>query len=223
MDLDDRMKAYENCYRPFIMPRMPVIIRVDGKAFHTLTRGCDKPFDQRLMDAMDQTAGMLVSEIQNARLAYTQSDEISILLVDYNKFDSKQWFGGNLSKIVSLSAAIASVTFTQAYGTNALFDSRVFVLPENEVANYFVWRQKDASRNSVSMAAQANFSHKSLHGVNTNQMQEKLFQEKAINWNDYPIRCKRGSCATKEGIDLDIPEFSKDRAYIEKHLEVEER
>jgi len=221
MKLDDRMKAYENIYRYPVMPRMPVIIRVDGKAFHTLTRGCDRPFDTPLMDAMDQTAQCLVNEIQNARMAYVQSDEISVLLVDYNKFESQQWFGGNLNKMVSISAAIATLNFSKVYGKDAYFDSRVFVLPEREVANYFVWRQEDCTRNSISMAAQANFSHKELHGVNTGMMQEKLFQ-KGINWNDYPTRCKRGAVATVDGIDTEIPIFTKDRAYIEKHLTVEE-
>lgn len=222
MDLDDRMKAYENIYRYPVMPRMPVIIRVDGKAFHTLTRGCDKPFDTALMDAMNHTAQCLVNEIQNARMAYVQSDEISVLLIDYNKFESQQWFGGNLNKMVSLSAAIATLNFSKTYGKDAYFDSRVFVLPEREVANYFIWRQEDCTRNSISMAAQANFSHKELHGVTTGMMQEKLFTERNINWNDYPTRCKRGAVATADGLDLEIPIFTKDRPYIEKHLFVEE-
>lgn len=221
MDLDDRMKAYEHVYRPFIMPRMPVIIRVDGKAFHTLTRGCERPFDVPLMDAMNHTAQCLVSEIQNARLAYVQSDEISILLVDYNKYTSQQWFGGNLNKMVSLSAAIATLNFSKAFGRDAYFDSRVFVLPEREVANYFSWRQEDATRNSISMAAQSMYSHKELHKVNTNQMQELIFQ-KGVIWNDYPTRCRRGAVATAEGLDLEIPLFTKDREYIEKHLQIEE-
>lgn len=221
MDLDDRMKAYENCYRQTIMPRMPAIIRVDGKAFHTLTRGCDKPFDKPLMDAMDFTAQALVNEIQNARLAYIQSDEISILLFDYNKFDSQQWFGGSLNKMVSISASIATLAFSKAYTKDAHFDSRIFVLPEREVANYFIWRQQDATRNSVSMAAQALYSPKQLHGKGYSDQQEMLFQ-KGINWNDYPTRSKRGACAAKDGIDLEIPIFSQDRAYIEKHLTVEE-
>lgn len=221
MDLDDRMKTYENVYRFPVMPRMPVIIRVDGKAFHTLTRGCERPFDAPLMDAMNKTAQCLVNEIQNARLAYVQSDEISVLLVDYNKYTSQQWFGGNLNKMVSLSAAIATLNFSKTFGRDAYFDSRVFVLPEREVCNYFIWRQEDATRNSITMAAQSMYSHKELHKVNTNQMQELIFQ-KGVNWNDYPTRCKRGAVATKDGIDLEIPLFTKDRAYVKKHLTVEE-
>lgn len=221
MKIDDRMKTYENVYRPQIMPRMPVIIRVDGKAFHTLTRGCDKPFDLPLMDAMNKTAECLVNQIQNARLAYVQSDEISILLVDYNKYESQQWFGGNINKMVSISAAIATLNFSKFFGKDAYFDSRCFVLPEREVCNYFIWRQEDATRNSISMAAQSMYSPKQLHGVNTNQMQELIFQ-KGVNWNHYPTRCRRGAIATEGGMDLEIPLFTQDRNYIEKHLTVEE-
>jgi len=221
MNIDDRMKAYEHVYRPFIMPRMPVIIRVDGKAFHTLTRTCERPFDKSLADAMDYAAMALVDEIQNARISYTQSDEISILLVDYNKFDSQQWFGGNINKMVSISACIASQAFSEKFGRKAYFDSRVFVLPEREVCNYFIWRQQDATRNSISMAAQSRFSHKQLHGVSTDQAQEMLFQD-GINWNDYPTRFKRGGCSNGTEIDNEIPIFTQNRNYIEKHLEIEE-
>lgn len=222
LSLGDRMKSYEDCYRHTIMPRMPVIIRVDGKAFHTLTRDCERPFDKTLSNAMDFTAFCLVKEIQNARFAYVQSDEISILLVDYNKYDSQQWFGGNINKMLSISAAIASVNFTDIYDKKAYFDSRIFVLPEKEVCNYFIWRQQDATRNSISMAAQSVFSHKELDRVSTDQMQEMLFQ-KGINWNDYPTRFKRGGVVYNNIIDdYDLPIFSQDRGYIEKFLEVEE-
>jgi len=219
--LGDRMKAYENAYRFNVLPRMPVIIRVDGKAFHTLTRGCAKPFDEPLMTSMNHTAQCLVDGIQNARMAYVQSDEISVLLVDYNKYDSQQWFGGSLNKMVSISAALASLSFSKFYGKDALFDSRAFVLPEKEVTNYFIWRQQDATRNSINMVAQSLYSHKQLQGVNSNKAQEVIF-EKGINWNDYPIRCKRGAVVTPDGTDYFTPVFTQDRNYIEKFLQIEE-
>lgn len=219
--LGDRMKGYEDHYRHTVMPRMPVIIRVDGKAFHSLTRGCAKPFDENLASCMNRTAESLVAEVQNARMAFVQSDEISVLLVDYNKYDSQQWFAGNLQKIVSISASIASTTFTRAYGELGLFDSRVITLPEHEVVNYFIWRQQDATRNSISMAAQALYSSKQLHGKNSAIMQDMIFQ-KGVNWNDYPAGFKRGRVVTKEGADYEAPVFTQDRSYIEKFLNVEE-
>lgn len=221
MDLDDRMKAYEDITRNIIMPRMPVIMRLDGKAFHTLTRGCKKPFDQDIMDAMDTTALELVKQIQNARIAYVQSDEISILLIDYNKYESQQWFNGNINKMVSISSAIASVTFSKIFKKDAYFDSRAFVVPEREVANYFIWRQEDCTRNSIRMAAHSVFSEKQLHGASTSVAQEMLFQS-GINWNDYSTREKRGAVATKDGLDYNIPIFTKNREFIETHLKVEQ-
>lgn len=221
-DLGDRMKSYEDQYRYTVMPRMPVIIRVDGKAFHSLTRGCKKPFDESLAECMDTTALALVSEIQNARMAFVQSDEISVLLVDYNKFDSQQCFTGNLQKMVSVSASIAGVTFSRAYARYAYFDSRAFALPEHEVTNYFIWRQQDATRNSISMAAQSLYSPKQLHGVNCGKMQEMIFQ-KGTNWNDYPARFRRGRVIIKGGqIDSELPIFTQDRQYIERFLAIEE-
>lgn len=207
--------------RPFVMPRMPVIIRLDGKAFHTLTRGCERPFDAAFSDAMLAANEALLAEVQNCRLTYTQSDEISLLLVDYSSFDSQQWFGGNINKMVSISACIASQAFSKVFGKVGYFDSRVFALPEKEVANYFIWRQQDATRNSINMLAQSLYSHKELQGVNSNDTQELIFQ-KGKNWNDTPTRYKRGFCVSKEGVDMEIPIFTQEREYIERLLIIED-
>lgn len=192
--LGDRMKEqYENRTRAFLPRRTYTIIRVDGRAFHSYTRGLDKPFDHDFMAKMDMTALALCREISGAAFAFVQSDEISILTTDFATTQTQAWFDGNIQKIVSISAAIATLTF------GAQFDSRAFTIPDPvEVANYFVWRQQDATRNSIQMAASAQFSHNSLHGVDTNQMQERLWQEKGINWNDYPDGCKRGRCAVRK-------------------------
>lgn len=248
--LGDRMKEnYEDAYRIKLPRRMPLIIRVDGKAFHTLTKGMERPWDEGLSQAMLMTARYLAENVQNCKLAYVQSDEISLLLVDYDRFGTEAWFDRNLQKMVSVSAAMATLAFNQeiskAYlGTQGVFDSRAFVVPREEVCNYFVWRQNDATRNSVQMLARAHFSHKSLNGLNNNQVQEKLFQEKGINWNDTPTRHKRGACIKKryyEGVELlpdgntqyvpssfsfepdtEIPIFSQQRSYIEDLLVQEE-
>ena len=156
--LGDRMKHnYENVSRTYLTRRTPVIMRLDGKAFHTLTRNCVKPFDIDLQDAMKATAIELCLEIQGAKIAYTQSDEISILLTDYDNLKTSPWFDYNIQKMCSIASAMASVKFSSVWGSTGLFDCRVFNIPKDEVMNYFVWRQKDWLRNSLSMLAQANF------------------------------------------------------------------
>lgn len=262
--LGDRMKGYENISRIYLTNRMPAIIRIDGKAFHTFTRGFEKPFDGILISSMWETAKYLCENIQGCKIAYTQSDEISLLLTDYEELTTSAWFDKNIQKMVSVSASMATLAFNKAYseivkkdivtkntilnsmGTiayytnqdiiekynnkkwSALFDSRVFVIPKEDVCNYFIWRQQDATRNSIEMIGRAYFSHKELHKVNCNQIQEKLFQEKGINFNDLPVYQKRGSCVVKEQyqkedairrrwmVDEDIPIFTQDRDYIEK-------
>lgn len=161
-DLGDRMKKYEAASRAVLPIRMPIIIRLDGKAFHTLTKKCQRPFDETFHSAMIEGTKALLDHIP-ARLAYTQSDEVSLLLIDYNKFDTQQWFGGVIQKMVSVSASVMAVHFSKHFGKSAYFDSRVFAVPERDAKNYFVWRQKDAKTNGIQMIGQSIFSHKQLH------------------------------------------------------------
>jgi len=239
--IGNRMKAYERVNKDKLMRRTPVIIRLDGKAFHTWTKVLpsldpsleQSPFSATMHDVMSMTAFELVDQIQNATISYTQSDEISILLNDWKGLKTDQWFDGNIQKIVSISASMATAYFNigmEAHNDAALvvdkqnlapafFDARVFNIPKEEVANYFVWRQQDATRNSINMLAQRYFSHKQLQGKNTDQVQEMLFREHNINWNDIPIWQKRGYCATKDYMDECIPIFTQDREYIERHLQ----
>jgi len=204
--LGDRMKRYEAVTRLVLPRRTYTIIRVDGRAFHSVLRKAAKPFDGYVAHAMVNTAEDLCKDIQGARFAYTQSDEISILVTDFESTHTEAWFGGVLQKMVSISAAMATSSFGEYYNTSetALFDSRVFTIPDpSEVANYFLWRQRDAVKNSISMAAQANFPHKSLQNLNGDQLQEKLFQEKGINWStDYPDWAKRGWLVKKETYEV---------------------
>lgn len=205
-DLGDRMKRnYENRTRVSLPRRTHTIIRLDGKAFHSFTKGCERPFDTDLMDAMNFTAGMLCKEIQGARFAFVQSDEISLLLTDFEKPTTDAWFDGNIQKMASVAASIATAAFNAHWQSRvlqegrgllfndfALFDARVFTIPDTvEVVNYFIWRQQDATRNSIAMAAQSVYSHKELHGKSSDEQQEMLHQ-KGINWNDYPVGFKRG-------------------------------
>lgn len=197
--LGDRMKGYEAVTRTILPRRTYTVLRLDGRAFHSYTRGCEKPFDYQLMQDMDGVMIALCEEISGVDLAYTQSDEISLLLSDFDSVHTEPWFGGVVQKMVSNAASIATAQLNMLRDQGrALFDARVFTLPNSvEVANYFMWRQRDCVRNSISMAAQAVFSHKELQGLSANQLQEKLFTERGINWNDYPVGAKRGRMCLK--------------------------
>lgn len=246
--IGDRFKEnYENRTRISLPRRTYSVIRLDGRSFHSFTKKCDRPFDTDLMSLMDYTSMKLCEGIQGVKLAYVQSDEISLLLTDFDEISTCAWFDGNIQKITSISASMATANFNKELlktlsscelssqmrnmekfldkdgePYTALFDSRVFTIADsNEVENYFIWRQLDASRNSVQMAAQALYSHKELHGKNTSELQDLIF-EKGINWNDYPSRCKRGTVILKELYDkdgvtrsrwvaVDTPIFTKDR------------
>lgn len=234
--LGDRMKGYEDAHRIYLPKRMPCIVRVDGKAFHTLTKDLDRPWDEHFANAMLATARELCLNMQGATMAFWQSDEISILLADYSRLTSEAWFDKNLQKMVSVSASVATAAFNHnmplfKHGWDKIghFDSRAFVLPKEEVCNYFLWRQRDATTNSIQMVGQHNFSHKELQGLSNAEVQEKLFQEKKINWSSYDTWKKRGACiiedsshATKWKPDLEIPIFSEDREYINSRVNVEE-
>ena len=272
-NLGDRMKTYENVTRTYLTRRTPVIIRIDGKAFHSFTRGFKKPFDSVLIEAMQQTMKYLCENIEGCVLGYTQSDEITLVLCDYKKLTSQAWFDNNIQKICSISASMATMIFNRFfdeitktyansvpyYGTmypcdeqeriyidilkksinkGAMFDSRVFNIPKEEVNNCLLWRQQDATRNSIQSVTQANFSHKQLEGRNCNELQEMLWQEKGINWNDYPTHLKRGSCCVKSTytleidgkdvqrskwvIDNEIPIFSQNTWYVNSRITFDE-
>ena len=272
--LGDRMKNnYENISRYYLTRRMPVIIRIDGKVFHTFTKGFKKPFDDVLVKTMQDTMKYLCENIQGCVIGYTQSDEISLVLTDYAELTTDAWFGNNLQKMCSVSASMATMAFNKFYRDNldkwgfenfpdpyeglqtkpvspmvmeqariymhnydkAMFDSRVFTIPREEVCNYLIWRQQDATRNSIQSVGQANFNQKELHCKSCNDIQDMLMTQKDINWNDYPTTLKRGSCCIKtviqdpdvdikDGaypiskwvIDNEIPIFTQDRNYVER-------
>lgn len=204
--LGDRMKAHEQVTRQILPGRCYTVLRVDGRAFHSYLRGCARPFDVEFMADMDAVAEALCAEISGAVMAYTQSDEISVLVTDFGSAGTQAWFGGVLAKQVSIAASLATAVLNERRpGKRALFDARVFTLADPvEVANCLIWRQRDAVRNSIAMAAQAKFSHRQLHGVGTGQMQELLWSEHRINWNDYPDGCKRGRVTVKQSGEREI-------------------
>ena len=199
-ELDDRMKMYEGmeCGRKF-MSLLPVCVRIDGKSFHNFTKRLERPFDIRFSTLMNIVTEALVKET-NAIIGYTQSDEISLIYYSDNS-KSQIFFDGKIHKMVSVLSSLATATFNRylpelipekAEGV-ALFDCRAWSVPNlMEAANTILWREFDATKNSISMAARKYYSHKELQEKNGKEMQEMLFQ-KGINWNDYPTSFKRGT------------------------------
>lgn len=261
-ELGKRMKEYyEKIPQAKLMRRTPVALRIDGKAFHTYTKGFDKPFDEVLIKTMQDTMKYLCESIQGCVLGYTQSDEITLILTDYRKLTSQAWFDYEVQKLCSISASMATMAFNKFFEKNyedwrlsnillldkdigddemldladcyrkainkgAMFDSRCFNIPKEEVTNLLYWRQLDAIRNSIQMVGQAYFSSKQLYKKNCNNILEML-SEKNIDWTDYPTYLQRGSCCVKtetDGrrgwiIDINIPKFiDKGRNYVENIL-----
>ena len=265
-DLANRMKEYEKRNQYYLQKRTPVAIRVDGRSFHTFTKGFKRPFDDILMKSMQETAKYMCENIQGAKLAYIQSDEITIILVDYDTLETDCWFNYRTDKLCSISASMATMAFNRVFvknvdewgrltfpnwdegGTNeevdidllklndayqraigkgAMFDARCFNIPKEEVTNLIYWRQLDATRNSIQMVGQANFSHKELQNKSCNDIQDMLHEQKGINWNNYPTTQKRGSCCIRNEkewiIDNEIPIFKWDgREYIDDLIYVGE-
>jgi len=277
-EIGTRMKKYyEEIPKTRLMRRCPVIIRLDMRAGHSYTKGFKRPFDDIFIKSMQDTAKYLCQNVQGAVMSYQQSDEISLLLIDYQTLNSQAFFDYEVQKVCSITASMATLAFNEAFEKNvynlmhkttennqddsdeykeallkamtkgAMFDSRCFNLVKEECANYFYWRQLDATRNSIQMVGQANFSHKELQGKSCNAIQDMLHEQRGINWNDLPTYQKRGSCCIKieeladgaikelgdgsgvynEGdvirrrwvIDNDIPIFTGDcRQYIERFI-----
>jgi tRNA(His) 5'-end guanylyltransferase len=208
--LGDRIKGYEKATRTVLPRRTYSVVRVDGRCFSQFLRHAERPFDGRVSAAMNAVAEALCAEMSGAVFAFTQSDECSVLLTDFEAHATQPWFGGIVQKIASIAGSVATVAFNDLYKPDvdfsgegrtryATFDARVFTIPDPvEVANYFLWRQRDCVRNSITMAAQAKFSHRQLHGKTSSDMQEMLWKEHGVNWNDYPDGLKRGRVCTRK-------------------------
>ena len=277
--IETRMSGYEYVTRTHLPRRIPAIIRVDGKAFHSFTKGLRKPFDDFFRNIMQLTMQYMCENVQGCVFGYTQSDEISLLLTDYETIATDAWFDYTIQKMCSVAASMATLAFNKFWaeefqaqiehwdreddGTmdeemekwvweylvntiqpklfTAMFDARVFSIPKDEVCNYFIWRQQDATRNSIETVGQTYFSQKDLNGRSQNEIQEILWQQHSINWNTYPIAYKRGVCCSKVlretpmenprnpgkeivvarrkwVIDREPPIFTQDREYVEKKI-----
>lgn len=256
-ELGKRMKEnYENRAKTYLTRRMPVAIRIDGKAFHTFTRNFQKPFDEVLSNTMVKTMEYLCKNIQSCIFGYTQSDEITLILIDYQTLTTDAWFDYQVQKMCSIAASMATMAFNKffeesveewcmenffvgnepnykqwlesyhiAKNKGAMFDARCFNIPKEEVCNLIYWRQLDATRNSIQMVGQANFSHKELQNKSQNDIQDMLYEQKGINWNDYPTRWRRGvACYRVKDfdewgdwvIDYEMPILKgENRSYVE--------
>ena len=222
-DLGRRMKQdYEDALRLMLPRRSYVVIRIDGRGFHTFTKNLERPYSRQLADALDQAALSLCQEMIGCRLAYGQSDEYSFLLTDFEKENAPLWFDGNVQKIVSVSASLFTAYFNRAFPSDkvAAFDSRVLVISQrSEVEKYFLWRQLDASANSLNMLASAHYAHTELVGKSNAEKHEMLFA-KGVNWAKQPADFKRGRVVRRSGdgkaweTDLSIPVFNRDTGYL---------
>lgn len=270
--LGARMKGYEQVSKNFLLRRVPAIVRIDGKAFHTFTKGFKRPFDALFRNTMEKTMQDLCKNIQGCVFGYTQSDEITLVLTDYASISTDAWFEYNVQKMCSIAASMATLAFNRIFAEEvtlqikafpedntrpaedfdyllklqekffrAMFDARAFSVPKEEVRNNLIWRQQDATRNSIASVGQTYFTQKELLNKTCDQIQDMLFTQKGINWNDFPVRYKRGSCCYKEEqekkmedprnpgstiqvkrrvwvIDQEPPVFSQDPNYIEQWL-----
>ena len=268
--MGDRFKAYENVNRFYLPRRMPCILRLDMCHAHTYTKNFNHPFDRIFMEAMSETAKLLCQNISGAKLAYTQSDEISILLTDYDTLETEPWFGKNLQKMCSVAASMASILFYNAHEVAtkdlyydlldkgaiipdwvhnhgqannnmiAIFDCRAFILPKEEVNNYFYWRQTDCRRNSVNMMAHEYFTDKELLHKSTEERKAMLLDRKNVQWELIPSYYKNGICARKYNcvedfsykgevikvprrrwkLDTDIPIFAEHPEYVNELVNI---
>ena len=226
-DLGDRMKGYEMAEAGrMLIPGLPVMMRLDGKAFHTFTKGLARPFDKRLTDLMVDTTKFLV-ESTNAIVGYTQSDEITLILYTENP-ETQLFFDGRIQKLTSVVTSMATAFFNRELPKAlpekadkfAYFDCRVWNVPSTvEAVNTLVWRELDATKNAISMAAQHYYSHKELQNKSGKEKQEMLFQ-KGVNFNDYPSFFKRGSYVrrVKKFIKFSTEELEKLPARHEARL-----
>jgi tRNA(His) 5'-end guanylyltransferase len=200
-NLGDRMKLYEDVYRLNLPPKIPVLCRIDGKSFSTFTRDLGKPWDSGFITCMQETAKYLCENIQGCKIAYVQSDEITLLLTDFETEKTQGWFNYNLQKMSSVGASFATAKFLQQvsellpnkkdYLPN--FDARFWSLSKDEVVNCFIWRQQDCIRNSVQSLARAHFSHNMCNNKNNEQLKNMLL-DNGISWEEQPNHCKYGAC-----------------------------
>lgn len=227
VSLGDRMKRYEAASEQRLVRRLPVVIRIDGKRFSQLVKKLKvaRPYDVSFMRAMTATALGVAKEMTGCVFGYSQSDEISLILRNDQSRESEPFLDNRLQKLCSIASSAATGWFNrrfQGMPAPGLFDARVFLLPGlDEVKNYLIWRQQDCTRNSILNAAYWEIAakgsdedgnplgkktaRKMIHGLDTGQLQELLFQQTGINWNDYDPRFKRGTGLWRDERKIETP------------------
>jgi tRNA(His) 5'-end guanylyltransferase len=225
-ELGSRMKSdYEDALRLYVPRRSHVVVRIDGRSFHQFTKKLERPYCRPLADALDAAAVKLCGEMIGCRFAYGQSDEYSFVLADTEPAGAALWFDGNVQKIVSVAASVFTAAFNKAYAGDdaASFDARVLVIAQRaEVEKYLLWRQLDASANSLNMLASAHFPHKELLGKSTSEKHD-LLHSNGVNWAKQPADFKRGRAVVREPgggwrVDREIPVFNREPGYLESAL-----
>lgn len=225
--LGNRQKAYEAVYKQTLVQKTPIVIRIDGKAFHSFTKKMAKPFDDLIIDTMQKTMLELCKDLATCKFGYTQSDEITLVCICDDVIRTEGLFKYKAQKIISIVASKATKYFNKIFYENvqklennpkeyknvvdiniyknklfeAEFDCRVMNIPEWDVINNIIWRQQDATRNSIQMLGQAYFTQKELEKKNCSEIMDKLMNEKNINWNNLEIYKKRGSCCYRKEND----------------------
>lgn len=225
-DYDIRMKEnYEKRFQTQLIRRIPVIVRIDGKCFHSFCKRFEKPHDKFLNNSLNEVMLFLCSNIQGCKFAQRHSDEISLLLTDYDSLQTDAFFDYEVQKICSVVASMATAEFCRILASYPYlgetgevrtmhlkweekwpnFDARCFNIPENEISNYFWWRMLDGKRGSINMLSQYHFSHKELQKKSNDEMQEMLWQQKNINWAKLPQGQKIGFVCVKRQVEKEIP------------------
>lgn len=227
-DLGDHMKAHEKVETSRRLNRgAPIYARIDGRAFSQFTSKMRRPFDIRLTDAMVRTTKVLVDKL-HARIGYVQSDEISLVWLADGP-DQQMLFDGKVQKLTSITASLATAAFMQAIGecfpednmawinsagssvdTNTPvnlmaklphLDSRVMQLPDKwEAVNMLQWREQDARRNAISMAAQALYSHRELQNKSSVEM-AAMIAAKGVDFASYPTAFQRGTFVRRKAVE----------------------
>ena len=232
----DRMNSYENVSRAYLMRRVPTIIRMNINSSQSFTKDFMQPFNYLFNDCMVKTAKQLFENIQGCKLAYTQSDEINLLLTDYDRLNTQAWCGKNIQKMASVSASMATLYFNRVFEertreldidvyknkiNTAMFDSTIFTLPIEEVHNYFSWRQTKAIENSKLALGRTHFLHNELYGLSINKIVEKLMTEKDVNWNHLNTWCKYGTLISEKSDPNETPLFIQDKEFIRYYMPVD--
>ena len=233
--LEDRMLYYRGLSDYRLIPNSYVLLMLDGRSFSSFVKNYfDKPFDDKFINMMNETAKYLCEKIQGCKFAYVQSDEISLVITDFDTPNSDSFFGYRLEKILSISASMASAKFNQLMTLEALrravdgldeygcinteevianvklleFDCKAWNVPSyNDVFAWNLFRQNDCLKNSKQQAAQAWLPHKQLVNKTADEQIALLKEKQGIDWNDFDDGKKYGRFIYKETVTMNSEQY----------------